>query len=135
MQKAGSMYHYAPLPDLTRWIPLYCYIKLNNSYNIKKLTKEILVKGIVTAPILYAMEEFPQLAEVVDRGFDDPADVDLVSIITILISSQIIAYAQHTNFFQKISTQRSDDLAVKVMYVLSNKKTCIFFKVSGRNAH
>lgn len=33
--------------------------------------------GIVTAPILYAMEEFPQLVEVVDRGFDDPADVDL----------------------------------------------------------
>ena len=25
------------------------------------------------------MEEFPQLREVVDRGFDDPANVDLVS--------------------------------------------------------
>ncbi|XP_052179655.1 solanesyl diphosphate synthase 3, chloroplastic/mitochondrial isoform X2 [Diospyros lotus] len=33
--------------------------------------------GIVTAPILYAMEEFPQLHAVVDRGFDNPADVDL----------------------------------------------------------
>ncbi|GMP75537.1 hypothetical protein CsSME_00032587 [Camellia sinensis var. sinensis] len=33
--------------------------------------------GIVTAPILYAMEEFPQLREVVDRGFDNPADVEL----------------------------------------------------------
>ncbi|GMP33019.1 hypothetical protein CsSME_00006524 [Camellia sinensis var. sinensis] len=33
--------------------------------------------GIVTAPILYAMEEFPQLRAVVDRGFDNPADVDL----------------------------------------------------------
>ncbi|KAJ0975701.1 hypothetical protein J5N97_017666 [Dioscorea zingiberensis] len=32
--------------------------------------------GIVTAPILFAMEEYPQLREVVDRGFDDPADVD-----------------------------------------------------------
>ncbi|PSS28917.1 Solanesyl diphosphate synthase [Actinidia chinensis var. chinensis] len=33
--------------------------------------------GIITAPILYAMEEFPQLCEVVDRGFDNPADVNL----------------------------------------------------------
>ncbi|KAK9131502.1 hypothetical protein Sjap_011989 [Stephania japonica] len=33
--------------------------------------------GIVTAPILFAMEEFPQLRSVVDRGFDDSADVDL----------------------------------------------------------
>ncbi|XP_058201279.1 solanesyl diphosphate synthase 3, chloroplastic/mitochondrial-like isoform X1 [Rhododendron vialii] len=33
--------------------------------------------GIVTAPLLYAMEEFPQLRAVVDRGFDNPADVDL----------------------------------------------------------
>lgn len=32
--------------------------------------------GIVTAPILFAMEEFPQLREVVDRGFDNPEDVD-----------------------------------------------------------
>jgi len=34
--------------------------------------------GIITAPILYAMEEFPQLRAVVDRGLDNPADVDLV---------------------------------------------------------
>ncbi|KAK9127681.1 hypothetical protein Syun_016478 [Stephania yunnanensis] len=33
--------------------------------------------GIVTAPILFAMEEFPQLRTVVDRGFDDPINVDL----------------------------------------------------------
>ncbi|XP_008787644.1 solanesyl-diphosphate synthase 1, mitochondrial-like isoform X2 [Phoenix dactylifera] len=33
--------------------------------------------GIVTAPILFAMEEFPQLHEVVDRGFDSPSDVDI----------------------------------------------------------
>ena len=37
------------------------------------------MQGIVTAPILFAMEEFPQLRAVVDRGFDNPADVDLVS--------------------------------------------------------
>lgn len=33
--------------------------------------------GIITAPILFAMEEFPQLRPVVDRGFENPADVDL----------------------------------------------------------
>ncbi|XP_023733799.1 solanesyl diphosphate synthase 3, chloroplastic/mitochondrial isoform X1 [Lactuca sativa] len=33
--------------------------------------------GIVTAPILYAMEEFPELRTVVDRGLDDPENVNL----------------------------------------------------------
>ncbi|KAF9625150.1 hypothetical protein IFM89_019364 [Coptis chinensis] len=33
--------------------------------------------GIITAPILFAMEEFPQLRTVVDRGFENPADVDI----------------------------------------------------------
>lgn len=33
--------------------------------------------GIVTAPILFAIEEFPELRAVVDRGLDNPADVDL----------------------------------------------------------
>ncbi|KAJ4703099.1 Solanesyl diphosphate synthase [Melia azedarach] len=33
--------------------------------------------GIITAPILFAMEEFPQLLSVVD-GFDNPANVDIV---------------------------------------------------------
>ncbi|GLT61221.1 hypothetical protein SLA2020_339430 [Shorea laevis] len=33
--------------------------------------------GIITAPILFAMEEFPQLHAVVDQGFDNPANVDL----------------------------------------------------------
>nr|QSL83313.1 solanesyl-diphosphate synthase cytoplasmic [Nigella sativa] len=32
--------------------------------------------GIITAPLLFAMEEFPQLRTVVDRGFDSSADVD-----------------------------------------------------------
>ncbi|MED6221064.1 putative protein serine/threonine kinase [Stylosanthes scabra] len=33
--------------------------------------------GIVTAPILFAMEEFPQLHAVVDKGFDNPDNVDI----------------------------------------------------------
>uniref|UniRef100_F6HJE9 Solanesyl diphosphate synthase 3, chloroplastic/mitochondrial n=2 Tax=Vitis vinifera TaxID=29760 RepID=F6HJE9_VITVI len=35
--------------------------------------------GIITAPILFAIEEFPQLDAVVKRGLDNPADIDLVS--------------------------------------------------------
>ncbi|KAJ8761236.1 hypothetical protein K2173_001292 [Erythroxylum novogranatense] len=33
--------------------------------------------GIVTAPILFAMEEFPQLRAIVDQGFDKPENVDI----------------------------------------------------------
>nr|QED22043.1 geranyl pyrophosphate synthase [Chrysanthemum indicum var. aromaticum] len=33
--------------------------------------------GIVTAPLLYAMEEFPELRTIVDGGLDKPANVDL----------------------------------------------------------
>ncbi|XP_061341678.1 solanesyl diphosphate synthase 3, chloroplastic/mitochondrial-like isoform X2 [Gastrolobium bilobum] len=33
--------------------------------------------GIVTAPILFAMEEFPQLRAVIDEGLDNPENVDL----------------------------------------------------------
>jgi len=40
----------------------------------------IIVQGIVTAPILFAMEEFPQLRELINRGFSDTEDVDVVSI-------------------------------------------------------
>ncbi|OQU80043.1 hypothetical protein SORBI_3007G070000 [Sorghum bicolor] len=35
-------------------------------------------QGIVTAPVLFAMEEFPQLREIVEQGFDDPSNVDVV---------------------------------------------------------
>ncbi|WVZ78927.1 hypothetical protein U9M48_026567 [Paspalum notatum var. saurae] len=34
--------------------------------------------GIITAPILYAMQEFPQLHDVIDRGFDNPENVEIV---------------------------------------------------------
>ncbi|XP_047336608.1 solanesyl diphosphate synthase 3, chloroplastic/mitochondrial-like [Impatiens glandulifera] len=34
-------------------------------------------QGIVTAPILFAIEEFPQLHEIVSRGLENPADIEL----------------------------------------------------------
>ncbi|XP_022724067.1 solanesyl diphosphate synthase 3, chloroplastic/mitochondrial-like isoform X2 [Durio zibethinus] len=33
-------------------------------------------QGIITAPILFAMEEFPQLQAVIEQGFNNPANVD-----------------------------------------------------------
>ncbi|KAK7346940.1 hypothetical protein VNO80_21464 [Phaseolus coccineus] len=33
--------------------------------------------GIVTAPILFAMEEFPQLRAIIDEGFENPANIEL----------------------------------------------------------
>ncbi|KAH7678850.1 geranyl diphosphate synthase protein [Dioscorea alata] len=33
--------------------------------------------GIVTAPILFAIEEYPQLRKIVDRGLKEPADIDI----------------------------------------------------------
>ncbi|KAF9674220.1 hypothetical protein SADUNF_Sadunf10G0104900 [Salix dunnii] len=33
--------------------------------------------GIVTAPLLFAMEEFPQLRSVIDWGFDKPENIDV----------------------------------------------------------
>ncbi|XP_020277177.1 solanesyl-diphosphate synthase 1, mitochondrial-like isoform X2 [Asparagus officinalis] len=36
--------------------------------------------GIVTAPILFAMEEFPQLRELIDRSFSEPEDVETALI-------------------------------------------------------
>ncbi|PKI31406.1 hypothetical protein CRG98_048204 [Punica granatum] len=35
------------------------------------------MQEIVTAPSLFAMEEFPELPPVVDCGFEDPKNVDL----------------------------------------------------------
>jgi len=40
-------------------------------------------QGIVTAPILFAMEKFPELREIVEQGFDDPSNVEIVSIESI----------------------------------------------------
>lgn len=34
-------------------------------------------QGIVTAPILFALEEFPQLHDVINRKFKNPGDIDL----------------------------------------------------------
>uniref|UniRef100_A0A453N079 Uncharacterized protein n=1 Tax=Aegilops tauschii subsp. strangulata TaxID=200361 RepID=A0A453N079_AEGTS len=38
--------------------------------------------GIVTAPVLFAMEEFPELRGSVEHGFNDPSDVATVSVKT-----------------------------------------------------
>lgn len=41
----------------------------------------LIMQGIITAPILFAMEEFPQLREVINQGFHNPANIEVVSTI------------------------------------------------------
>ncbi|OMO90339.1 Polyprenyl synthetase [Corchorus olitorius] len=53
--------------------------------------------GIITAPILFAMEEFPELHAVVKQGFDKPANVDIA-----------LEYLGKSN-----GIQRTKDLAMK----------------------
>ncbi|KAG6769862.1 hypothetical protein POTOM_025528 [Populus tomentosa] len=43
------------------------------------------VTGIVTAPLLFAMEEFPQLRSVIDQGFDKPENIDAGTICSFRI--------------------------------------------------
>ncbi|PRQ29532.1 putative all-trans-nonaprenyl-diphosphate synthase (geranyl-diphosphate specific) [Rosa chinensis] len=53
--------------------------------------------GIITAPILFALEEFPQLGAVVEKGFDNPANMEIA-----------LDYLAKTN-----GIQRTRDLARK----------------------
>ncbi|KAL4304358.1 hypothetical protein GQ457_10G010810 [Hibiscus cannabinus] len=48
----------------------------NSFMNLNAHLMVYTMEGIITAPILFAMEEFPQLRAVVDKGFDNPANVD-----------------------------------------------------------
>ncbi|KAL6659437.1 hypothetical protein ACP70R_003477 [Stipagrostis hirtigluma subsp. patula] len=48
------------------------------SASLGKASLSDIHQGIVTAPILFAMEEFPQLREIVKQGFDDTSNVDTV---------------------------------------------------------
>ncbi|KAL2938905.1 Solanesyl-diphosphate synthase 1 mitochondrial [Bienertia sinuspersici] len=52
-----------------------CDVRCNNGEGGEK--EEWKTRVIVTAPLLFAIEEFPQLHEVVQRGFDHPADANL----------------------------------------------------------
>ncbi|KAJ8767383.1 hypothetical protein K2173_017427 [Erythroxylum novogranatense] len=46
--------------------------------------------GIVTALILFAMEEFPQLRAIVDQGFDKPESVDILTAKHAELAAQAI---------------------------------------------
>ena len=48
----------------------------------KMIDMPLYVQGIVTAPVLFAMEEFPELRGSVEHGFNDPSDVATVSVKT-----------------------------------------------------
>ncbi|KAL4564137.1 hypothetical protein LXL04_028189 [Taraxacum kok-saghyz] len=77
--------------------------------------------GIITTPILYAMEDFPELRTVVDRGLDDPANVNLVSYVPIkFIKSNILSPLSKSSLIQALEylgkshgIQRTRELAAK----------------------
>ncbi|KAK2642935.1 hypothetical protein Ddye_024698 [Dipteronia dyeriana] len=60
--------------------------------------------GIVTAPILFAMEEFPQLRAVVDQGFEKSPNVDIL----ICLEMQALEYLGKSR-----GIQRTRELAMK----------------------
>lgn len=47
-----------------------------------------ILQGIVTAPILFAIEEFPELRLIVNQGFEKSSNVDRVSLLCYLIICQ-----------------------------------------------
>ncbi|PUZ50442.1 hypothetical protein GQ55_6G059300 [Panicum hallii var. hallii] len=47
------------------------------SASLGKASLSDIHQGIVTAPILFAIEEFPELHEIVEKGFDDPSNVEM----------------------------------------------------------
>lgn len=71
----------APCPTFARYFFPPCCIF---SFHLSNVAINILKKienfqGIITAPLLFAMEEFPELRAVFDQGFDSSENVDCVS--------------------------------------------------------
>ncbi|KAH7568539.1 hypothetical protein JRO89_XS06G0012500 [Xanthoceras sorbifolium] len=62
--------------------------------------------GIVTAPILFALEEFPQLRAVMDQGFEKSSNVDIV--VGICLEMQALEYLGKSR-----GIQRTRELAMK----------------------
>ena len=55
--------------------------------------------GIITAPILFAMEEFPQLRKVVGQLEKDPTNVDIVSLKEKSLLNSLIRFQSHLCYF------------------------------------
>ncbi|KAE9458815.1 hypothetical protein C3L33_09287, partial [Rhododendron williamsianum] len=71
--------------------------------------------GIVTAPILFAMEEFPQLRAVVNRRFEDPAYVDLVTKHATLAAAAIDSLPESDDEDVRRSRRALVDLTQRVI--------------------
>ncbi|CAN1829741.1 Solanesyl diphosphate synthase 3, chloroplastic/mitochondrial [Linum perenne] len=95
--------------------------------------------GIVTAPILFAIEEFPQLRTIVDQGFEDPKNVNLVSwhvmkgrllfYCFVYFSSCILMHglywalekSRHLNILEKVVEYRRRENLLRNMRTLPRK--------------
>ncbi|KAL6581623.1 hypothetical protein OROMI_007546 [Orobanche minor] len=53
-------------------------LKKCNTKGRYKIRAARFIKGIVTAPTLFAIEEFPELRPIIDRGFDNFTRPDVV---------------------------------------------------------
>lgn len=84
----------ASFSDINQVIQLIGPVSLDSILPFHLLTSKELWQGIVTAPILFAMEEFPQLREIVEQGFDDPSNVDVVCIETVTFPFFLVKMCQ-----------------------------------------
>ena len=75
----------ASFTDINQVIQLVSQVSLDSILPFSYINMQGIMygQGIVTAPVLFAMEEFPQLREIVEQGFDDPSNVDVVCIETV----------------------------------------------------
>jgi geranyl diphosphate synthase len=86
----------ASFSDINQVIQLISPVSLDTILHFLYINMQGIMygQGIVTAPILFAMEEFPQLREIVEQGFDDPSNVDVVCIESVPFSFFLVKMRQ-----------------------------------------
>nr|XP_034581701.1 solanesyl-diphosphate synthase 1, mitochondrial-like isoform X4 [Setaria viridis] len=99
------------------------------SASLGKASLSDIHQGIVTAPILFAMEEFPELHDIVEQGFDDPLNVK--TALKYLSKSQGI---ERTRFLAaehaKLAAGAIDDLPDSEDQVLLNSRWMRYWHVN-----
>lgn len=69
--------------------------------------------GLVTAPALYAWEEFPEMGELIRRKFQSPGDVEKVKDVPIflLLFSELLIFQARELVYRSSAISRSKNLA------------------------
>ncbi|RCV29722.1 hypothetical protein SETIT_6G035100v2 [Setaria italica] len=92
------------------------------SASLGKASLSDIHQGIVTAPIPFAMEEFPELREIVEQGFDDPLNVKTESVL-------FFVSMWPSNTFQKVRESRGRGLLLLNMQNWQRALSMIFLIV------